>query len=156
MELHSTKNKSVYNVPPELFPDKAEFISYGNEFWARGDKLSPQRQEELGVEGKGREDWVEVSQDDIPAGSSVHRIGAESIESTTEGEEGEEAELDPDQEMVKTGLGRTPGLVDATSQEFMDSHGHLEGEPIDEEKHPEEGEPPEENFESGPVRESVR
>lgn len=119
MELTSKKNKSVYNVPEEMAPDRASFVTYCGEFWKKNDQGA----------------WDQIEESDIPAGSNVYALASTDMEKTTVNEEADEnVGLDNEGEgegtgtdedgLVKTGVGNIgafPGVVGAESQESIDA-----------------------------------
>lgn len=118
MELHSVKNKSVYNVPPEMEPDKADFVQYGDEFWVRTENAEALGLDlEIALEENGGE-WTNILQSAVPAGSTVFRISSPDVaESTSTDDEDEEEEVS---ELVETGERQVPGIIGASSQEHID------------------------------------
>lgn len=101
MDLPSSKNKSVYNVPEELAPDRAEFITYAGEFWKKEDG-----------------NFVEILEKDIPSGSDVFVISTSDVAKSTPTDiEGLTIEQEEEHGLVEHGEGFIPGVVGASSQE---------------------------------------
>lgn len=103
MDLPSKKNKSVYNVPEEMAPDRANFVTYAGEFW----------------EKQGDGTWEQIDEASIPAGSDVFQIATTDIAKSAVIEGDEEDDDIEDDGLTKTGVGNIPGVVGAESQEGL-------------------------------------